>query len=63
MSREKQLERALLWVVYEQCVYAGKAYARLLIHGLEAFDALGLVDGCEAEEIEKRLFGDDGGEE
>lgn len=54
-----EAERALLWVIYEQCVYAGKAYARLLIHGQEAFAALGLEDGCGVEEIEKRLF--DGG--
>lgn len=51
------LERALLWVIYEQCVYAGKAYAKLLIHGDEAFKALGIEDGCSEEEIEKRLFG------
>ena len=51
-----ELEKALLWVVYEQCVYNGKAYARLLIHGTEAFAALGIKDGCEAEIIEKRLF-------
>ena len=50
-------ERALLWVIYEQCVYGGKAYAKLLIHGQEAFDALGLEDGCAIEEIERRLFG------
>lgn len=56
MSNEKQLERALLWVVYEQCVYAGKAHARLLIHGQEAFAALGLRDGCNVEEIENKLF-------
>ena len=48
-----ELERALLWVVYEQCVYAGKAYARLLIHGEEAFAALGLKDGCDVKEIGK----------
>ena len=49
-------EKALLWVIYEQCVYSGRAYARLLIHGSEAFEALGLKDGCEVAEIEKRLF-------
>ena len=49
-------EKALLWVIYEQCVYNGRAYARLLIHGSEAFEALGLKDGCEVTEIEKRLF-------
>ena len=53
---ERRLEKALLWVIYEQCVYGGTAYARLLIHGEEAFDALGLKDGCSAREIEKRLF-------
>ena len=56
LSVMSELERALLWVVYEQCVYAGKAYARLLIHGEEAFAALGLKDGCDAKEIEERLF-------
>lgn len=50
------VERALLWVIYEQCVYAGKVYAKLLIHGKEAFAAIGLEDGCDVEEIEKRLF-------
>lgn len=55
------IARALLWVIYEQCVYNGKAYARLLIHGEEAFKALGIEDGCDAVEIEKRLFGDDDG--
>ena len=49
-------ERALLWVIWEQCVYGGKAYARLLIHGIEAFEAVGLKDGCDASEIEKKLF-------
>ena len=53
---EKRLETALLWVIREQCEYAGKVYARLLIHGKEAFDALGLTDGCDIAEIEKRLF-------
>lgn len=56
MSREQALEKALLWIVYEQCVYAGKAYARLLIHGEEAFAAVGLKDGCDVKEIEERLF-------
>lgn len=55
-DREKKLETALLWIVYEQCVYNGKAYAKLLIHGTEAFAALGLEDGCPVEQIEKRLF-------
>lgn len=54
-----ELERALLWVVWEQCVYAGKAYAKLLIHGEDAFKALGLEDGCPESEIERRLFGDE----
>lgn len=53
-------ERALLWVIWEQCVYGGKAYARLLIHGTEAFEAVGLKDGCDASEIEKMLFGGEG---
>ena len=56
MSREERLEKALLWVIHEQCEYSGKAYAKLLIHGEEAFDALGLKDGCEIKEIEERLF-------
>ena len=55
-DREKKLETALLWIVYEQCVYNGKAYAKLLIHGTEAFAALGLEDSCSVEQIEKRLF-------
>ena len=49
-------EKILLWVIYEQCVYNGTAYARLLTHGLEAFEALGLKDQCPVEEIEERLF-------
>lgn len=56
MSREQALEKALLWIVYEQCVYGGKAYAKLLIHGEEAFAAVGLKDGCDVKEIEERLF-------
>lgn len=56
MNREEKLERALLWVIYEQCVYGGVAYARLLIHGKEAFDAVELEDRCGVEEIEKKLF-------
>lgn len=56
MSREEKLERALLWIIYEQCVYNGKAYAKLLIHGKKAFDALGLTDECDIKEIEKTLF-------
>ena len=55
-DREKKLETALLWIVYEQCVYNGKAYAKLLVHGTEAFAALGLEDGCMVEQIEMRLF-------
>ena len=51
-----ELERALLWVIYEQCTYGGKAYAKLLIHGEEAFRAVGLKDGCDEKEIEERLF-------
>lgn len=61
MSKHEKLEKALLWIVYEQCVYNGEAYARLLIHGQEAFDALGLKDKCPVVEIEKRLFGDEMG--
>lgn len=57
MSKEEKLERALLWVIYEQCVYDDTAYAKLLIHGQEAFEAVGLEDGCSVKEIEKRLFG------
>lgn len=59
MSREQRLEKALLWVIHEQCEYSGKAYARLLIHGQEAFDALGLKDECAISEIEERLFKED----
>lgn len=51
------LRNALLWIVYEQCAYNGKVYAKLLIHGKEAFEALGINDGCPVEEIEKMLFG------
>lgn len=57
MSKQQDLERALLWIIYEQCVYAERAYAKLLIHGEDAFKALGLKDGCRVEEIEKQLFG------
>jgi hypothetical protein len=56
---KRRLETALLWVIHEQCEYSGKVYAKLLIHGEEAFKALGLEDGCSIEEIEKRLFGED----
>lgn len=56
MSREQALENALLWVIYEQCVYGEKAYAKLLIHGEDAFKAVGLKDICDAKEIEERLF-------
>ena len=55
-DREKKLETALLWIIYEQCAYNGKLYARLLIHGKEAFDALGIADGCSVEEVEKKIF-------
>lgn len=59
MEYEKRcLEKALLWVVHEQCEYAGKAYAKLLIHGEEAFDALGLPHECDIKVIEDRLFGE-----
>ena len=57
MSREKRLEKALLWIIYEQCTYNGKVYADLLIHGREAFDAVGIQNECDATEIEKKLFG------
>ena len=61
-DEREALKRALLWVIYEQCVYGGKAYARLLIHGQEAFAALGLKDGCDVSEIDRMLFegGNDG---
>lgn len=55
----EKLEKALLWVIYEQCVYGDKAYAKLLIHGEEAFDALGLPYECEVREIEDLLFGNE----
>ena len=55
----EKLEKALLWVIYEQCVYGDKAYAKLLIHGEEAFDALGLPYECKVREIEDRLFGNE----
>ena len=54
----EKLARALLWVIYEQCVYGDKAYARLLIHGEEAFDALGLPYECDVQMIEDYLFGE-----
>ena len=53
----KGIEKALLWVIHEQCEYAGRCYAKLLIHGEEAFKAIGLQDGCEISEVERRLFG------
>ena len=56
MNNTEKLKRALLWVIYEQCIYDEKAYAKLLIHGQEAFDALGLQDECNIKEIEKLLF-------
>ena len=56
MSREKELATALLWVIYEQCVYGDRVYARLLIHGKDAFAALGIEDRCNVKEIERRLF-------
>ena len=59
MSKEEKLELALLWVIHEQCEYDGKVYARLLIHGDDAFNALGLHDGCSVSEVEKRLFSED----
>lgn len=57
----KKLEKALLWVIYEQCACGGVVYAKLLIHGQEAFDALGLKDQCPVAEIEKRLFEEETG--
>lgn len=56
MSKEQALEKALLWVIYEQCVYGGKAYNKLLIHGEEAFRAVGLKNECSVKEIEEMLF-------
>lgn len=58
MSREEKLKKALLWIIYEQCTYAGKVYAKFLAHGPEAFEAIGLKDQCDMAEIEKRLFGE-----
>ncbi len=52
----EKLKRALMWVIYEQCVYGDKAYARLLIHGNEAFEALGLPEVCDKKIIEDYLF-------
>lgn len=54
----EKLKRALMWVIYEQCVYGSKAYAKLLIHGKEAFEALGLPEECDISIIEKYLFGE-----
>lgn len=59
-EKTTMLEKALLWVIYEQCTYGGKAYAKLLIHGEEAFRAVGLEDGCDEAEIAERLFGKGG---
>lgn len=56
MSREQALEKALLWIIYEQCVCGDKVYAKLLIHGKDAFEAVGLTDECNIKEIEERLF-------
>lgn len=56
MSKSERIEKALLWIIHEQCEYCGKLYAKLLIHGEEAFDVLGLKDGCDIKEIEERLF-------
>lgn len=56
MNKAERLEKALLWVIHEQCEYAGRVYARLLIHGQEAFEALELKDECDISEIENRLF-------
>lgn len=50
-------QKCLLWVIHEQCVYNGRAHANLLIHGAEAFAAVGLKDGCDASEVEKLIFG------
>ena len=52
----EELRRALMWVIYEQCVYGDKAYAKLLIHGSEAFKALGLPEECDKAVIEEYLF-------
>ena len=54
----EKLRKALLWVIYEQCVYGDKAYAKLLIHGEEAFAALGLPEVCDVKVIEDCLFGE-----
>lgn len=59
MSKEKELAMALLWIIYEQCVFGGKVHAKLLCHGQEAFTALGLKDGCDVRDVERVLFSDD----
>ena len=56
LNNMKSIEIALLWVIYEQCVCGNKVYAKLLIHGQDAFDALNLKDECDVSEIEERLF-------
>lgn len=58
-DRIRALEKALLWVILEQCEMGGKCYAKLLIHGEEAFSAVGLSDGCSVKDVEAKLFSDD----
>ena len=52
----EKLKRALMWIIYEQCVCGNKAYAKLLIHGKDAFDALELPYVCDLKTIEDYLF-------
>ena len=54
----EKLRMALMWIIYEQCVYGNTVYAKLLIHGEEAFDALGLPYECDVKVIEDYLFGE-----
>jgi len=59
MNREKKLEYALLWMVYQYCTdaYDGKEYLehQHMFAGEEAFRVLGITLDTPVSEIERRI--------
>jgi len=52
--REKELERALLWMVLQYCTSDGKMYHSFMSAGEEAFSVLGIDLDTKVEEVEAR---------
>lgn len=55
MNREKELEYALLLMVYQYCVEGNKMYHAFMCAGETAFRVLGITLDTPVSEIERRI--------